>query len=319
MPGPLPTGDAHVITRHLSMKGGIYVLALAAALTLDLSYPNELLLDPGGADRTVTLPEADGNTADGAAFFVRNTGSQGEELTIQDSTPTTVVVLGAGEAARVRSSGSAWLVVEFHPAVEPAQLRLGVQSRTLTGDLVLVAFDQKHQVIDPSGASRAVTLPAAADAAGKVFEILNNAEDEEALNITITGLGIVARLPRGGSLVVGSDGTSWALLRRDWDGTRNVVDSATLAGTKTLVSSDKLVQRLDPGGAGRDVVLPAEAVCQGHDFIVVNAADGDEDLTVKDDGGTTIAVVGQNQQCTFRCNGTAWTGDALVTIVAALT
>ena len=57
----------------------------------------------------------------------------------------------------------------------------------------------------------------------------------------------------------------------------------TLSGGNTLTVSDAWHQTLDPGGAGRTIVLPAEAV--GLEVYVSNAADASEDLTVINDGG----------------------------------
>ena len=65
----------------------------------------------------------------------------------------------------------------------------------------------------------------------------------------------------------------------------------------------------DPGGAGRNVDLPAEASSSGLAFEIYNTADAAEDLTVRDDSGTqTIAIIGQNEGGLVRCNGSAWRG-----------
>lgn len=86
----------------------------------------------------------------------------------------------------------------------------------------------------------------------------------------------------------------------------NAYNNETLAATKTLVITDAKYQRLDPGGAGRTVTLPAEATSDGLVFIISNWADGAENLTVQDDGTTTIAILNQSEWATFVCNGTSW-------------
>ena len=88
----------------------------------------------------------------------------------------------------------------------------------------------------------------------------------------------------------------------------------TLSGAKTLVVSDKICQKLDPGGSGRDVNLPAEAASNGLGFIITNAADAAEALTVKNDGGSTIASVAQNESVHVVCDGTTWVHMGIVTI-----
>lgn len=87
----------------------------------------------------------------------------------------------------------------------------------------------------------------------------------------------------------------------------------TLAAAKTLTAKDAPIQILDPGGAGRDVTLPAEANTTdprlGSDQLVMfiyNAADAAEALTVKDDGASTIGTVGQGACGVFFCDGTSW-------------
>lgn len=82
-------------------------------------------------------------------------------------------------------------------------------------------------------------------------------------------------------------------------------NTQTLAGTKTLTDADFPLQYLDPGGAGRNVVLPAEANTN-HSFVIVNTADAAETLTVKDDGGTTIGTIAQGENRQFVSNGLAW-------------
>lgn len=87
---------------------------------------------------------------------------------------------------------------------------------------------------------------------------------------------------------------------------KRAVNTEALAATKVLQTDDVGVHWLDPDGAGRNVDLPAEADSAGLEFVVINTADAAENLTVRDDGGTTIGVVGQNEMGMFFCNGTSW-------------
>jgi predicted RecA/RadA family phage recombinase len=81
-----------------------------------------------------------------------------------------------------------------------------------------------------------------------------------------------------------------------------------LSGNKTLSADDPRIQVLDPGGAGRDVTLPPEGASQGLDFIIHNAADAAEVLTIKEDGGSTICTPTQNETAYVYCDGTTWRG-----------
>jgi hypothetical protein len=70
----------------------------------------------------------------------------------------------------------------------------------------------------------------------------------------------------------------------------------TLAGAKACSLSSGQFQQLDPGGAHRDVTLPAVAKGDaGYFFVFANAASGAENLVVKDAAASTIATFGQSK------------------------
>ncbi len=80
----------------------------------------------------------------------------------------------------------------------------------------------------------------------------------------------------------------------------------TLSGTKVITIQYPPIIMLDPGGSGRDVTLPEEAISVDLMFLIVNLADNAEALTVKDDGGSTIAVLSEGERAWFFCDGTTW-------------
>ena len=83
----------------------------------------------------------------------------------------------------------------------------------------------------------------------------------------------------------------------------------TLSAQKALTRFDSRVQTLDPGGADRDVLLPAEANSSGDVWYISNAADAAERLIVKEDGDTTIILdLLQNENGIAFCDGTGWHG-----------
>ncbi|MBC8460849.1 MAG: hypothetical protein H8D67_22915 [Deltaproteobacteria bacterium] len=88
----------------------------------------------------------------------------------------------------------------------------------------------------------------------------------------------------------------------------NSINTETLGATLTLLVADAEYQFLDPGGASRDVVLPAEADSTGYRYYIFNTADAAENLVVKDDGGNTILTIAQNESGIVVCNGTVWKG-----------
>lgn len=87
----------------------------------------------------------------------------------------------------------------------------------------------------------------------------------------------------------------------------------TLGGTLTMDGDEPDVLVLDPGGAGRTVLLPTEANAANRMFFIINAADAAEALTVKDDSNTTTVVsVGQSEMGIVFCDGTSWHGYSAV-------
>lgn len=85
------------------------------------------------------------------------------------------------------------------------------------------------------------------------------------------------------------------------------VNTETLAGAKVLVAGDAPLQNLDPGGAGRNVDLPAVTGLAGYTFLIKNTADAAEVLTVRlTGGGATVGTPTQNESALFYCDGTTW-------------
>jgi hypothetical protein len=88
----------------------------------------------------------------------------------------------------------------------------------------------------------------------------------------------------------------------------------TATGDITLTAAqvaEQAIWVIDPGGAGRKVLLPAEADCEGYMLVIKNSADAAEILTVKDDAdAVTIVTPTQNETAILFCNGTTWLGIA---------
>jgi len=81
----------------------------------------------------------------------------------------------------------------------------------------------------------------------------------------------------------------------------------TLSGNRVLTTVDATIQKLDPGGADRDVTLPAEADSTDLVFIILNTADGaGENLVIKDDSPATLATIGPGTGAFCTCDGTGW-------------
>ena len=73
-------------------------------------------------------------------------------------------------------------------------------------------------------------------------------------------------------------------------------NAETLTGTHALTYRDSQFQALDPGGASRNLNMPAEGSRLGHFFWIANKANAAETLYCNQaDGSTTIVNIDQNE------------------------
>jgi hypothetical protein len=86
------------------------------------------------------------------------------------------------------------------------------------------------------------------------------------------------------------------------------VYKGTLAGHITLTGRSPQLMSLDPGGAARNVTLPAPADSKDRWFLIVNHADAAEAITVLTAGPATVIVISQNEAGIVFCDGAAWDG-----------
>lgn len=90
-----------------------------------------------------------------------------------------------------------------------------------------------------------------------------------------------------------------------------VKPNEALAGNRTITPAE--IERynamaFDPGGAGRNVVLPAVAGCQGAFLWISNTADAAEVLTIQNSAAATIVTPTQNEAAFVWCDGVRWYG-----------
>ncbi len=89
------------------------------------------------------------------------------------------------------------------------------------------------------------------------------------------------------------------------------VAAETLTGARTITAAEiasTSIFAFDPGGAGRDVTLPAVATSAGQVLFIANTADAAEVLTIKNASAATICTPTQNETAVLFCNGTTWFG-----------
>ena len=274
---------------------------LSANKTLDGSEEHYHFLDPGGAARDVTLP-AVGNS-DGLSYTIVNTADAQEDLTVKNAGGTVICYIAPNTVGQIFCDGATW---KAQVSSVTGGLVMGVNRATMTGEVALTNLSQPIQSLDPGGADRDLLLPTEASSPGYTFWVTNRADAEEDIIVKedsdTTIIGVVSAGQTG---VFFNDGTAWEFVQT---GDRYSVNRQTLAGNLTLVAQSARTQVLDPGGAARDVTLPAIASGAGVGvyFLIANIADALENITVKNTGGTAIGTLGPNQTALVVSDGTTW-------------
>lgn len=95
---------------------------------------------------------------------------------------------------------------------------------------------------------------------------------------------------------------------------KDSVGDMTLTGALTLTRQYRKKLRIDPGGAGRTITLPAEETSNGLEFEILNTADAAELLTVENDAAATVVEIAQNEKATVVCDGSSWYHMGITTI-----
>lgn len=93
----------------ITIPNGIYTGTLDAALTLDATYPNVCKLDPGGANRDVTLDAIAANT--GLSRWIINGADAAENLVLKNPAGSTIGTVNQNEAGLFYCNGSTWALV----------------------------------------------------------------------------------------------------------------------------------------------------------------------------------------------------------------
>lgn len=86
----------------------------------------------------------------------------------------------------------------------------------------------------------------------------------------------------------------------------------TLAAGLTIQTGMSPWIALDPGGAGRTIIMPSESANKFVMQVISNEADAAEDLTIRNSANSaTIATISQDEVGIFFCDGVAWRGGVL--------
>jgi hypothetical protein len=93
-----------------------------------------------------------------------------------------------------------------------------------------------------------------------------------------------------------------------------VAAAETLTGHRTLTLAEVQAANIfsfDPGGAARNLILPAEASCAGMVLFISNKADAAEVITIQDDTPATVCTPTQAESAVVWCDGVTWDGGTV--------
>lgn len=92
----------------LRVRLGHQLIELDGAHSIGQQDAQFLGIDPGGAARTVTMPQAD--AAQGSFFCIKNIADADEDLDFEDSDAGSLGAVKQGEMAFVVCDGSTWVL-----------------------------------------------------------------------------------------------------------------------------------------------------------------------------------------------------------------
>ena len=226
---------------------------------------------------------------------------------------TTVIEIGdlvylETDDARPASQQTDQLTEEANQGLLASKFAGVAMQRSRDGDTtpVRVATSGVFELACPSGTFEVGALVGASEASGG--EALEDQQVESVVRPELA-IGVVAKRVSSNNTRVLVQILSRLFGEQPQAAKYYTANTETLAATKTLVCDDAYYQVLDPGGAGRDVVLPVEAASKGLSFHIRNSADAAEVLTIKaSDGSTTVCTPTQNEAAVVSCDGTTWRG-----------
>jgi hypothetical protein len=110
------------------------------------------------------------------------------------------------------------------------KFRVGSETRTLSGTLTLTVNNLVTLFLDPGGSARDVVLPAEADSEGLLFNIVNMADNAEALTVKNDAGSTIATVSMSEGVTFHCNGTAWrAMVSQDpigGVGTADITDDA---------------------------------------------------------------------------------------------
>jgi len=201
----------------------------------------------------------------------------------------------------------------------------GVKTLEATGAQTLTTADLGKLILCPNTAAYTVTLPGAADSAGRMLQFKKTTSD--AVTVTLDGAG--AETIDGATtstvldgqydtITIVSDGTSWHIveLAYNLDNSVRTVGAKTMHATtasQALATTDLGKLILIPNTGAITITLPAAASCTNRGYIFKKTSADAEIVTIDADGAetidgaTTAAVIdAANDMLEIVSNGTAW-------------
>lgn len=246
----------------------------------------------------VKLPTVTSVNRKGLFLWLKAKGTTGS-LTIYANNGTSFIAkLAPGESVLLLSVNSAWHT--FRGAVPVTE---GAASVTATGTVTMTAASLRFQKIDGGASDRNVLLP---DLLPSASYFIANAGTTNSLVIKdAAGTTTVTTLLPGAAAWIVSTGAVWAAFADAPIPVKGATTS-TVSGTVTLTRTSTQHQKINGGGADRDVMLPV--IYLGAEYHIVNSG-GTNNLVIKHSSGAPTVVTlpfGANTWIVANADATAW-------------
>jgi len=257
----------------------------AAVTTAILDAYGTVIITLTGAGNAQTIQSPTITTA-GKAFTVVNNDTSINTIAVNG------ITIPVGKAQTWIWDGTAWIEIDLGITSLPVPINQGGTGQVTAA----TAFDALKQ--------------AATDIYAGTIELATNTETVtgSATDRATTPANITAKMSAPGAFGNTTPATSVATTLLHADNLTLDQNVEILAGNKTLVITDMVVQKLDPDGTDRNVLLPTEATSTDLTFIIYNTGgEVGEDLYIQDDAGAALTTVGYKQMAIASCDGTTWT------------
>lgn len=215
------------------LTNGVKSHTCTAAVVLTRNHARILALDPGGANRNVTLPVG----KDGDVFVIYNAADAAEDLVVRNPTPTTLTTLARGSTGMFGCVAGTWVVLMAGATSAASMTTDVIAESTPAAGVTVDGLLLKDGKVDLNGIAGGLIL----DAAGTTTI---DSDTDAQIDITVAGaidFRIVANIFRA---LAGSS------IETNTLNETTAASGVTIDGLQIKDNSVRPTAHADPGNAG---------------------------------------------------------------------